>query len=876
VISAVRRFAARVHAFLRPARADAALARELAAVQALSEERHRARGLTPSQAAEAAARDLRTAQIRNLHRDTRSFPWLEDTRRDVRYAARTLGRTPGFTTLAILTLAVGIGSATVIYSVVFNVLLDPLPYPNADRLVNVRIEAPSGFVRAMLSPGEFDVFTPGPAFEDVVGTRGQLMLLTLGDRAEAVRGVSVTPNFFAFMGLPPLLGRALTPADASPGAPAVAVLRHRAWVTLFGGDASVIGRTITINGEPRTIVGVMPPRFTWHAADLWIPQRREPIESRDPATSMNFQARLRPGVTLALAEAQVTTAAARRQREFPKDFPPDYRVRVAYVIDDVVGSFRRVLYTLLAAVGLLMIMACCNVANMLLAKATVREREMTVRAALGAGRSRIARQLLVESLLLAGAGAVVGCLLAYVGIRLLVPHIPQGPLPGEVEIALNGRVLAASLGLAMGSGLVFGMAPAFYAFQTNLVDGLRGAGKGTSGGRGRMRSGLVVAEIALAVLLVVSAGLLIRSFISLTDVDLGFDANRLLVAYPTFPAGAYTDPQERHQFYARGLERLAGMPGVERVAAASALPPFGAAQRRVSVAGEPPIEGATADVVRSTDHYFAAIGLRVLRGRTFAEDGLEAPRSVAVVNRSFVRTFLGGRDPIGRQLLVSLPNRPSDPVTPTPFEIIGEVEDVANRGLREPPAPEIHLPGLAAGAPLGLLVRATGDPERIANAVRAELEMLDRRVAIRPQIWPALLDRVLYAQPRFSLLVLTAFAGAGLVLVALGVYSVMAYTVSRQSQEIAVRLALGARRQQVWADVLRWTGALVGVGVTIGIGASLATTRVMADQLWNTPPFDLTTVGCTVLVICGVALLACLAPARRAMNVDPMVALRRD
>lgn len=876
MIAAIRRFAARVLAFLRPARSDAALARELAAARALSEERHRQRGLTARQAAEAADREWLAPRIGDLHRDTRSFLWLEDARRDVRYAARALGRTPGFTALAVLTLAVGIGSATVIYSIVHNVLLDPLPYPNADRLVNVRIEAPSGYVRWMLSPGEFEAFAPGPAFEDVVGTRAQLMLLTLGDRTEAIRGVSVTPNFFAFMGLSPLLGRTITPADASPGAPAVVVLRHRAWVSLFGGDTGVIGRTITVNGEVLTIVGVMPARFTWHAADLWIPRRREPIESRDPATLMNFQARLKPGATPALAETQVATAAARRQREFPDDFPPDYRVRVAYVIDDVVGGFRRVLYTLLAAVGLLLVMACCNVANMLLAKATVREREMTVRAALGAGRGRIARQLLVESLLLASAGAAVGALLAWVGIGLLVPHIPQGPLPGEVEIALNGRVLAASLGIAMGSGLLFGMAPAFYAFQTNLVDGLRGSGKGTSGGRGRMRSGLVVAEIALAVLLVVSAGLLIRSFVSLTDVDLGFDANRLLVANAMFPAGAYTAPQERRQFYARGLERIAGMPGVERVAAAAGLPPFGAPPRRVSVVGEPPTEGATASVVFSTDQYFATIGLRVLRGRTFEEDGLDTPRPVAVVNRSFVRTFLGGRDPIGRQVLVSVAGRPNEAAAPAAFEIVGEVEDVANRGLREPPAPEIHLPGLAASAPLALVVRTAGDPERIANAVRAEIETLDRRVAVRQEIWLALLDRVLYAQPRFSLLVLSAFAGAGLVLVALGVYSVMAYTVSRQSQEIAVRLALGARRQQVWADVLRWTGMLVGLGVTIGVAASLATTRMMADQLWNTPAFDLTTVGCTVLVIAGVALIACLGPARRAMNVDPMVALRRD
>lgn len=876
MIAAFRRFVARCHAFLRPGRADTALARELAAVRALSEERHRAAGLTPSQAAAAAARELRAAHVGDLHRDARSFRWLEDARRDVRYAARTLARTPGFTALAVLTLAVGIGSVTVIYSVIHNVLLDPLPYPDADRFVNVRIEAPSGPVRDVLSPGELDAFARNPAFEEVVGTRGYLMLLTLGDRTEAVRGVSVTPNFFPFMGLPPLLGRTMTPADVEPGAPDVAVLRHRAWLSVFGGDTGVIGRTIVLDGTPRTIVGVMPPRFTWHAADLWLPRRPDPVESRDPGTFMNFQARLRPGATLAQAEAQVATAAAQRAREYPRDFPANFRMRVTYVIDDVVGSFRQVLYTLLAAVALLMIMACCNVANMLLAKATVREREMTVRAALGAGRGRIARQLLVESLLLAGAGAAVGCALAYFGIRLLVPQLPQGPLPGEVEIALNGRVLAASLALALGSGLLFGMAPAFYASRTDLVDGLRGSGKGTSGGRGRMRSGLVVAEIALAVLLVVSAGLLIRSFMALTDVDLGFDAERLLVANPVFPPGAYTEPTERRQFYARWLERVAALPGVQSVTAASGLPPFGAPRRPVSVVGLERVEGATASVLRATDGYFATIGVHLLRGRTFSEDAFDVPRPIAVVNRTFVRTFLGDRDPIGRQILVSLPGGPNQPAVPAAFEIVGEVEDVRNRGLREPPAPEVHLPGPAPGTTPALVVRTTGDPDYMANAVRAELEAIDRRVAVRQQAWPLLLDRVLYAQPRFSLLVLSVFAGAGLILVALGVYSVMAYTVSRQSQEIAVRLALGARRQQVWIGVLRWAGALVAIGVAIGIAATLATTRLIADQLWNTPSFDIPTLAVTVLVIAVVALLACLVPARRAMNVDPMVALRRD
>lgn len=876
MIAALRRFAARSVALVRPSRADAESARELAALRALAEERHRSRGLTPEQAAAAAARDVPALRLREMHRDARSFPWLEDAASDVRYAVRTLARMPAFTALAVLTVAVGIGAVTVIYTVLHAVLLDPLPYPDSDRLVNVRIESPSGQVRNTFSAGEFDAFRAhGQAFEDVVGTGWRSMLLTLGERVEPVRGVQVTPNFFKFMGLLPLYGRTIGPSDAEPGAPPVAVLRHRAWVAFFAGDPDVIGRTAILDGEPRTIVGVMPPRFTWHAADLWVPW--PPVSDRhDPAFGMNFQARLRPGATLPQAMAQVAAAAEGQARDFPQHYPRDFRVRVAYVLDDVVGGFRNVLYTLLAAVGLLMIMACCNVANLLLARATARRREMTVRAALGAGRGRIARQLLVESLILAATGAVAGTGLAVLGLRLLVPHLPPGPLPGEVEIALNARILVATVAVALASGLLFGLAPAFYASRTDLVEGLRGAGKGDSGDRGGARNALVVAEIALAVVLVGSAGLLVRSFVALTGVDLGFDDRRLLVASPVFPRGAYTDPSERRQFFERWRARVASIPGVQHVAATSSLPPFGGSMLPVAIAGREPAEGATAAITWSTDAYFETIGVRLLRGRRFADDGLREPRSVAVVNRTFTRVFAGGADPIGRQVAITFPARPGQQAENRSFEIVGEVDDVLNRGLREPPVPEVYLPGLRPEATATLVIRTAGESSRFADTIRGELEAVDRRVAVRQQSWPETLDRILYAQPRFSLLVLAAFAVSGLVLVALGVYSVLSYTVARRSREIAVRIALGAHRGQVIAGVLRWAMTLVAAGVAAGLAGSVATNRLLADQLWDTSAFDVPTIGVTVLVIVLVSLVACFVPARSALRVDPMVALRRD
>ena len=417
--------------FFRPDRAERQLAREMDAHAALLQEQLQRRGLTHDEAVLATRRRLANVErTKELHRDARSFPWLEDARRDLRYATRTLARTPGFTCLALLTLALGIGSVTVIYSVIHNVLLDPLPYPGSERFVNVQIEdVATGRTRGVMSVSELlDYRDQSRVFEEVVGTRGQGVLLSTPGRADYVRAVWVTPNFFRFMGLSPLLGRAIGAGDGKPGAPPVAVLDIEPGSPSLAAIPTFSGASVLLNGEMRTIVGVMPPRFTWHAADVWIPRA---LQGTDPGTFLNFQARLRPGATIEEAEAQLGTIAARRAREHPQDYPPTFRVRVVSVIDAVVGNFRAVLYSLLAAVALLMLIACCNVANMLLARATVREREMTVRASLGAGQGRIVRQSLVESLLLSLVGGALGCLLCVRRPRSARSAAAPGPAPGR-------------------------------------------------------------------------------------------------------------------------------------------------------------------------------------------------------------------------------------------------------------------------------------------------------------------------------------------------------------------------------------------------------------------------------------------------------------
>ena len=575
--------------------------------------------------------------MKELGRHTQSSVWLEDARRDVQYAARTLARTPGFTLVAMLTLALGIGSVTVIYSVIHDVLLDPLPYPGSDRFVNVLVlDTATGRSRGFLTASEFlDYQEQSDVFEDVVGTRGESMMLATAERTEILRGVRVTPNFFDVMGLSPLMGRAIGPDDATPDAPPVAVLRHRAWVSYFGSDPGVLGRTIRLNGEPRTIVGVMPPRFTWHAADVWIPAAIDRGASDARTAVRNFQARLKRGVTLQQAEAQLNVIAAQRARTHPEEYPQNFHVQVVNVIASVVGDFRGVLFTALAAVALLMLIACCNVANMLLARATTREREMTVRAALGAGRGRILRQLLVESLLLSIGGAAAGCLLAYAGIKALVQVLPQGPLPGEVEFGLDGPALAFSLGVAVLSALLFGVAPAFYSARRDLVDGLKGDGRSVAGGRGRLRSALVAAEIALALVLLLGAGLLMRSFISLIRVDLGFDPRHLLVVSVAFAPGEYTTAADRYRFYEQVLQRIASLPGVEAATASTGLPAFsGGYTSEIEIPGKPRNDRSTALIQFCSEEYFRTVGLRLLRGRPWpAFNADDLPRT-AVVNRT--------------------------------------------------------------------------------------------------------------------------------------------------------------------------------------------------------------------------------------------------
>ena len=876
-MSLLRRFVLRLNNVLRGDGAERQLAREVASHLALLEERFRAQGLTAEEARVAARRAFGgVEQAKELQRDARSFVWLEDARRDLLYAARTLSATPGFSSVAVLTLALGIGSVTVIYSIINNVLFDPLPYPESHRFVNVFIadQETGRTVRGAFPGDEFLDYQEGShVFEDVVGTRGVGMMLTGREGAEFLRGVWVTPNFFDFMGLPALIGRVAGPEDAPPDAPPVAVLRHRAWVAYFGADPGIVGKTIVLDGEPRTVIGVMPPRFTWHGADVWVPKPIGRSAADAGALSRNFQARLKPGVTVGEAEAQLNLVATRRAREHPDEYPKRFHVQVLNVIEYTVGRFSTILYITLAAVGVLLLIACCNVANMLLARATVREREMTVRAALGAGRLRIVRQLLVESLLLGLAGAAAGCLFAYAGLDALIAVLPVAPLPGEVEIAIDGAALAVSLGSAVISALLFGIAPALYSARRDLVEGLKGSGKGLAGGRAPLRNVLVAAEIALSLVLLVGAGLPMRTFISVVRVDLGFEPRSILFVPIAFPPDLYATPTDKHRFYEQAMQRIAALPGVEAVSASTGIPPFGGPEIPIGISGVAAENSSPAIVQSCTEGCFQTLDIRLLRGRGLpAVAAGELPRT-AVVNQTFASSYLKDADPIGRYLRIRSPG-----IAGESFEVVGVVEDVRNQGVREATVPQVYLPGATGGPgnPM-ILARTQTDPLTLLNLLRREIARIDSRVAlVQPRTIQDILERSTYAQPRFSLIVLGIFAVIGTLLVAVGVFSVMAYTVSRQTREIAVRMALGAGRGHVLRVVVGLGARLVAAGAAIGLGASFATNRLIANQLWNTSPYDPLTFVAATSAIAIVALAACYIPARRAMRIDPMAALRQD
>ena len=875
--------------FFRRAWWDDERSRELESYIEFETEDNIARGMSPDDARVAARRKLgNTGRIREQIYAMNTVTLIDWLRQDIRYAARVLRRNSGFTIAAVLTLALGIGGVTVIYSALRNILLDPFPYVQSDRMVNVQIrDVETGRYRngGRLTEEEFlDLQDPQPVFEHVVASTDFSETLRRDVGAEVVRVTYMTPNTFPYLGVAPLIGRVFTEEDARPDAPPVVVLDHATWVRMFGADRSMVGQVITLNDTQRTVIGVMPDRFAWQAPDMWVPYRlrRGAVRPEGEDWWWAFQARLKPGVTLEQASAAMTAIAQRRAALHPDQYPVRFTVDVLDLRYKVVGRFAFVLYTLLAAVSLLLLIACCNVANMLLARATTREREMTVRAALGGGRLRIMAHLLTEAGLLALIGAIGGCALAWVGIKAVTAILPRDGVAVEVQLRLVPEAMAFSVVIAVLTTLIVGLVPAWNASRQDLAAGMKESGKGTGASHkyGWLRSGLVIAEVALSLVLLLGAGLLMRSFFALVHTDLGVDPSRLAYVQPRFPKVDEPGVAQRREYFAEALSRVRSVGGVTDATLTSSWP-FGGRGIVVQRPGMPPPSDVRFVVALACDdHYFAVVGLSPLRGRFFTAAEVNGAERVAVVSRSMAARYFDGEDALGQ--FVEIPELAKTPIsfTDPTFRIVGVVEDVRNDGPQDTPYPGIYLPSslLTVGnQPYWILVRTAGDPAPVATAIGRGVGALNAGVPVR-QIGTIedLVQRSWHAQPRFSLFILTVFATIGLLLVAIGVYGVMAYAVSRRSQEFAIRMALGAKRGDVLRTVLASGASLLGLGIVVGLLGSLITNRLISNAVLNTERVDVASGVVAVAVIVVVGIAACLIPAQRASRTSPMAALRQD
>jgi putative ABC transport system permease protein len=802
---------------------------------------------------------------------------------DLRYGIRGFRKDRGFALLAIFALALGIGATTVIFSVIDNILIEPFPYKGSDRLTQFFINDSARsqqFGRGGFSMPEYLAFKEqNHVFEDLIGTSNMDILYTDGEGTKQFSGGKVTTNTFEFLGMKPLLGRGIVPDDGRADAPPVVVLSYKMWHDEFNSDPAVIGRSVKLNGEQRTVIGVMPERFRLGDLDMWLP-----LDFSKSDTTifhrMWLLARRKPGVTLQQVSTDLEVIARRLAVIYPKDYPAKFGVKTLTLADTVVGQFRVMLFALMGAVAMLLLIACSNVANLLLARATAREKEIAIRASLGAGRGRIVGQLLAESFALAAAGCLLGFAFAYAGVKGVVAAVPEGIIPAEAVVSLNVTVLLFAIAVTFCTTLLCGLAPAFHAVRGDLHNRLKDSNKGGAGGvrHGKVRSALVISQIALSIVLLVGAGLMMRSLFALRHVELGLNPVNILVARTPLPKGRYDTAEQKRIFFRQVLQRVAALPGVVAATETSTLPPYGGIGSEVTVPGKTHGEKWEALFQLVSEGYFPTLELRLDRGCLLSENDVESARRVAVINETLAHNFFGKEDPLGKSIKFNFLDTIADAPHDAYFEIIGIISDAKNRGLQETPLPEAFVPYTITGSfERGVLVRTSVEPLSMLTSVRREIWSVDRGVALTlTGTLEDYLRRFSYAQPRFGLILFGFFATMGLILVAIGVFSVMAYTVSLQTHEIGIRMALGAQRDTVLKMVLRRGLVLIAIGIGIGEVASVGLTRVVQSQIWGVSPRDPLTFGAVLIVLIMVGAAACFAPARRATRVDPLVALRYE
>ena len=821
---------------------------------------------------------------------------METLLQNLRYAVRTLRNSPGFAAVAILTLALGIGANTAIFSVVNAVLLQPLSYPNPDRLVELELSSPQGNGNVTSIP-KFNVWREQTDVFDSVAAydfSGPGINLTGGDRPELIKGIHVSADYFRVFGAPVALGRTFTPEEDRPGGPAVVVISNGLWRNRFGSDPGILNRTIDLGQEPYTIIGVIGPTYSGDPkSDIWLPLKPDP-NSVDQGHYLRATARLKPGVTLVRAQAAMKHAADQFNRKFPNSpvMGPGASFTAIPLRDSVIGDVRFGLLLLFGAVGFVLLIACANVASLLMARATIRRREIAIRSALGAGRSRLMWQLLTESLLLSLAGGVLGLGLGYVGVRALLAINPSDiPRVGEqgAAVALDWRVLVFTLVAAILTGILFGLVPALSTSRSGISNTLResGARSGTGLRHNKARAVLVITEMALALVLLVGAALLIRTFGALRGVDPGFDARNVLIMEMSLNGGRFEKAAGVDQLEREGRRRIESLPGVTAAAMTCCVPLEGGFGLPFIIEGRPLTNGpyhGGATWLTISPHYFDVFRIPLISGRVFTDQDNGAADRVVVINQALAKEYWPKGDALGARISIGKGVGPE--FDEPPRQIVGIVADVREGALSRPPDQIMYVPfaqvndGIIALnnriIPVTWVVRTKLQPFSLSADIQRELREASGGLPVAHIRSMQQVVGESTARNDFYMTLLTIFAGVALLLAAIGVYGLMAYSVQQRTQEIGVRMALGASPQQVRRMVVVQGMQLALVGVVIGVGSALGLTRLMSSLLYGVKPWDPITIALVAVLLSGVTLLATYLPARRASRVDPMVALRYE
>ncbi len=799
---------------------------------------------------------------------------------DLRYGLRMLMKRPGFTLIAVITLALGIGATTAIFSVVNAVLLRPLPYPGAERLLSVGQQYKSGVAGAgepkfLFWREQSQSFEAMAAYSSYGGANGNL---SNGNAAEYVRGMRVSSDFFRVLGIYPAEGRAFTEAEDKPGSERVAILGYGLWQRQFGGDKSLLGKSVLFNDQPVTIVGIMPASFRFNAGtDLFLPMQARPNANYDPNATVI--GRLKRGVTVEQAKTELQLIADKFREAFPRQMMEGESVGVQPYQDYFTDSVAQLLWILLGAVGFLLLIACANVANLQLTRAATRQREIAVRFALGASNGRITRQLLTEGILLAIIGGIAGVLLAIWGTDLLLASLPNGLLPSVAQVNLDWRVLVFAFGSSIATGLLFGMAPIWQTRKVDVNTTLKETGSRGGMGRGRLRNLLVVAEVALSLVLLIGAGLLIRTFTNLLGEASGFDSHNVLTCQIALNSKRYKTTAAAAAFYKDALERIKNLPGVEAAAITNKLPLDWQFNMPVVFPNNP--DNIYAEQFRMiTPDYFRVMKIAVQQGRAFTEADNGGALPVAIVNEAFAKRYFDTQNPLQQQL--SIGRNANDPVR----QIVGVVSDIKQQGLDRPAPPMVFVPIpqmpdkllsiVRAFTSANFTIRTTVAPLSLREAVNHEIAQLDSTLSLSDFSSMEEVAARSVAPQRFNMLLVGLFAGLGLLLAAVGIYGVISYIVAQRTNEIGLRIALGAQAKDVVMMVLRRGLALAFAGVALGLIASFILTRLMKNLLYGVSATDLTTFAFISVLLVSVALLACYLPARHAAKTDPMIALRYE